>query len=101
MRVGFSAPTTGMKGISQELEMLGYDNISAMTYAALLLHTYNGLYNGLTNYSTKEEAINDIINLINFILNHAKKYFRSIWNNDHEYEYTLAVKTFNEIKGKT
>ena len=61
MKAGFLAPTTGLKGISQRLEELGY-KVLDLTSTALALHrySYNGLYKGASDYATREEAIRDI-----------------------------------------
>jgi len=43
MKAGFLAPTTGLKGISQRLEKLGY-KVLDLTSTALTFHRYS--YNG-------------------------------------------------------
>jgi hypothetical protein len=60
MKTDFLAPTTGLKGISQRLEELGY-KVLDLTSTTLALHrySYNGLYKGASDYATKEEAIKD------------------------------------------
>ena len=63
-KTGFLAPKTGLKGISQRLEELGY-KVNHLTSTALALHryAYNGLYKGASDYSDRDEAIRDVISL--------------------------------------
>jgi len=100
-KIGFCAPTTGIKGITQELEDLGYKDLSNVTSTALLLHSYayNGIYKGITNYSSKEEAIRDIIKLTKFILDNITS-FKDIWDNELEEEYTKSLNEFKELLSK-
>jgi len=56
-RVGYSAPTTGLIGISYDLEKLGYD-VQLIVKTALLLHSfsYNGFDPNFVNYKDKGEV---------------------------------------------
>jgi len=73
---GFSAPTTKLKLISNDLEKIGYDKISFITNTALLLHSYayNGIYEGLT--PSKKDTVMDILSFTHFILDNSKNYFK-------------------------
>lgn len=90
---GFLAPTTGLKGISQRLEELGY-NVNSLTSVALELHryAYNGLYKGASDYYEREEAINDIIYLSKEIIKVIKEFFKEYWDEEIEKHYNLAEK---------
>ncbi|BDC18945.1 PaREP1 family protein [Acidianus sp. HS-5] len=84
-RVGYSAPTTGLIGISYDLAKLGYD-VQLIIKTALLLHSfsYNGFDPNFVNYKDKDEVEKDIITVIEFIKNNIKKYFEDIWNENLE-----------------
>jgi hypothetical protein len=90
-RTGFLAPTTGLKGISQRLEELGY-RVNSLTAVALELHRYgyNGLYKGASDYSDREEAIRDVIYLAKEILSLVKQYFKDYWDEEVEEHYLMA-----------
>lgn len=76
-KTGFLAPTTGLKGISQRLEELGYEVIDT-TSTALMLHRYacNGLHKGASDYADRSEAVKDILHLINKIITLLREYFK-------------------------
>jgi hypothetical protein len=80
-RVGYSAPTTGLIGISYDLAKLGYD-VQLIVKTALLLHSfsYNGFDPNFVNYKDKDEVEKDIIMVIEFIKNKVKKFFEDIWD---------------------
>lgn len=80
-RVGYSAPTTGLIGISYDLAKLGYD-VQLIVKTALLLHSfsYNGFDTSFVNYKDKDEVEKDIIMVIEFIKNKVKKFFEDIWD---------------------
>ncbi|BDB98781.1 PaREP1 family protein [Saccharolobus caldissimus] len=80
-RVGYSAPTTGLIGISYDLAKLGYD-VQLIVKTGLLLHSfsYNGFDPNFVNYKDKDEVEKDIITIIEFIKSNIKKYFEVIWD---------------------
>jgi Archaeal PaREP1/PaREP8 family. len=80
-RVGYSAPTTGLIGISYDLEKLGYD-VQLIVKTALLLHSfsYNGFDPNFVNYKDKGEVERDILTVVEFIKRNIKKYFEDIWD---------------------
>jgi hypothetical protein len=88
---GFLAPTTGLKGISQRLEELGY-NVNSLTSVALELHRYAYNSKGASDYYEREEAINDIIYLSKEIMKVIKEFFKEYWDEEIEKHYSLAEK---------
>jgi len=86
-KVGYSAPTTGLIGISYDLERLGY-NVGLIVRIALTLHafSYNGFDPNLVNYRNEEEVEKDIMSIIQFLTNNVKKYFEDTWNEELEKE---------------
>ncbi|MEM1646681.1 MAG: PaREP1 family protein [Ignisphaera sp.] len=90
---GFLVPTTGLKGISQRLEELGY-KVNHLTSTALGLHryAYNGLYKGASDYSDRKEAIRDIIQLAKEILTTVRELFKDYWDEEIEQHYKIAEK---------
>ncbi|WP_016730313.1 PaREP1 family protein [Saccharolobus islandicus] len=80
-RVGYSALTTGLIGISYDLEKLGYD-VQLIVKTALLLHSfsYNGFDPNFVNYKDKGEVERDILTVVEFIKRNIKKYFEDIWD---------------------
>jgi hypothetical protein len=92
-RIGYFAPTTGIIGISYELERLGY-NVSLVVKTALLLHSfsYNGFDPNLVNYKDEEEVRKDIIYIIDFIGSNIKKYFEEIMDEKLESNLNELIK---------
>jgi flagellar motor component MotA len=92
-RIGYSAPTTGIIGISYELERLGY-NISLAVKTALFLHffSYNVFDPNLINYRDKEDIKKDIIYIIDFIGSNIKKYFEDIMDEKLESNLNELIK---------
>jgi flagellar motor component MotA len=92
-RIGYSAPTTGIIGISYELEKLGY-NISLAVKTALLFHSfsYNVFDPNLVNYRDEEEIKKDIIYIIDFIGSNIKKYFEDIMDEKLENNLNELIK---------
>ncbi|BFI73903.1 PaREP1 family protein [Sulfurisphaera ohwakuensis] len=97
-KTGFLAPTTGLKGISQRLEDLGY-NVVDLTSTALALHryAYNGVYKGASDYSDRTEAINDILHLIKEILRLLKEYFKDKWSQELEEHYKRVEEILKDL----
>jgi signal transduction histidine kinase len=95
----FLAPTTGLKGISQRLEELGY-KVLDLTSTALALHrySYNGLYRGASDYATREEAIRDIQHVAKELLRLIREYLSKYWDDEIEENYRAAEKLLNELK---
>jgi hypothetical protein len=99
-KTGFLAPTTGLKGISQRLEELGY-KVNHLTSTALALHryAYNGLYKGASDYSDRNEAIRDVISLSREIITLLRGYFKNYWDDEIENHYRIAEKELREMNG--
>jgi len=99
-KTGFLAPTTGLKGISQRLEELGY-KVNHLTSTALALHryAYNGLYKGASDYSDRNEAIRDVIFLSREIITLLRGYFKNYWDDEIENHYRIAEKELREMNG--
>ena len=59
LRIGYTAPTTGLVGVSRDLENLGYRGIVNLTTAMLGVHRYahNGLDRDVSPFSSRREAI--------------------------------------------
>ncbi|MCG2880212.1 MAG: PaREP1 family protein [Vulcanisaeta sp.] len=99
IKTGFLAPTTGLKGISQRLEELGY-KVLDLTSTVLALHrySYNGLYRGASDYATREEAIRDIQHVAKELLRLIREYLSKYWDDEIEENYRAAEKLLNELK---
>ena len=84
--VGRSAQTTGLIGVSYDLEELGYD-VQLAVKTALLLHSisYNGFDPNFVNYRDKGEVERDVVTVIQFIKS-SKEYFEDIWDEKLERE---------------
>ncbi|BDB98193.1 MAG: PaREP1 family protein [Saccharolobus sp.] len=97
-KTGFLAPTTGLKGISQRLEELGY-NVIDLTSTALALHryAYNGLYKGASDYFERIEAIKDILHLVKETLRLLKEYFKDRWSEELEERYKKVEEKVKEF----
>jgi len=69
MRVGYSAPTTGIIRIARDLEALGYSGVELMARIALMLHrfAYNGFDPNFVDYVDEEEVAQDIARVISFV----------------------------------
>jgi hypothetical protein len=78
--VGYSAPTTGLIGISKDLKNLGIDAENVIRIA-LSLHkfSYNGFDPNFVDYRNSEEVISDIKEVIEWLLN-LKYYFDDFWD---------------------
>ena len=78
--VGYSAPTTGLIGISKDLKNLGIDAENVIRIA-LSLHkfSYNGFDPNFVDYRDSEEVISDIKEVIEWLLN-LKYYFDDFWD---------------------
>jgi hypothetical protein len=78
--VGYSAPTTGLIGISKVLKSLGID-VENVVRIALTLHrfSYNGLDPNFVDYRNPEEVVSDIKEVIEWLLN-LKHYFDEFWD---------------------
>ncbi|BBG24833.1 PaREP1 family protein [Sulfuracidifex tepidarius] len=96
-KTGFLAPTTGLKGISQRLDELGY-KVNHLTSTALELHrySYNGLYKGASDYADRSEAIRDILYLSKEIMRVVKDLFRDYWGEEIEEHYKIAERELKE-----
>ncbi|WP_236752440.1 PaREP1 family protein [Acidianus sp. HS-5] len=100
-KTGFLAPIKGLKGISQRLEELGYEVVDT-TSTALTLHryVYNGLYKGASDYADRDEAVNDILHLVNKTLALLKEYFKDRWNEEMEALYRKVEEELKDLTGK-
>ncbi len=84
--VGYSAPTTGLIGISKDLKKLGID-VEAVVKTALLLHrfSYNGFDLNLVDYRDLDEVKDDITEVVNWVLT-IKELFLDVWDERLERE---------------
>ncbi|MFP3074851.1 MAG: PaREP1 family protein [Caldivirga sp.] len=59
LRIGYTAPTTGLVSVSRDLEDLGYRGIVNLTTAMLGVHryAYNGLDRDVSPFGSRREAI--------------------------------------------
>ncbi|MEJ2771714.1 PaREP1 family protein [Stygiolobus sp. CP8521M] len=99
-RIGYSSSTTGLIGVSYDLEKLGY-NVGLVVRIALSLHSfsYNGFDPNLVNYKDKEEVEKDIKNVVQFVIDNAKKYFNDFWNEELEKEWENLVNVSKDPYG--
>jgi len=99
MKADFLAPTTGLKGISQRLEELGY-KVLDLTSTTLALHrySYDGLYRGASDYATREEAIRNIQHVAKELLRLVKEHLSKYWDDEIEENYRTAERLLNELK---
>ncbi|BFI75846.1 PaREP1 family protein [Sulfurisphaera ohwakuensis] len=66
LRIGYSAPTTGLVGISRDLEDLGFKGLVTLTTAMLGIHryAYNGLDEDISPFHSRNDAIISIKELV-------------------------------------
>jgi hypothetical protein len=59
LRIGYSAPTTGLMGIARDLEDLGFKGLVTLTTAMLGIHkyAYNGLDEDISPFHSRKDAI--------------------------------------------
>jgi hypothetical protein len=59
LRIGYSAPTTGLMGIARDLEDLGFKGLVNLTTAMLGIHkyAYNGLDEDISPFHSRKDAI--------------------------------------------
>ncbi|PVU76927.1 hypothetical protein DDW13_01750 [Acidianus hospitalis] len=78
--VGYSAPTTGLIGISKDLKKLGID-VENVVRIALSLHkfSYNGFDPNFVDYRNEEEVISDVKEVTEWLIN-LNQYFSDFWN---------------------
>ncbi|BDR91861.1 PaREP1 family protein [Vulcanisaeta souniana] len=95
---GYSAPTTGLIGISKDLKKLGID-VEAAVKTTLLLHrfSYNGFDPNLVDYRDPDEVKDDIIEVISWALT-IKELFRDIWDERLEQEEHELMKLLERFK---
>jgi len=93
-------PTNRMKALSQMLEEIGHDELSAWTSTVLELHDYQ--YNGpdpdmaLSKYRNREEAAYDVKLIIKELIRRIDELrLRVRWSNELEAEYGELKKTLN------
>lgn len=94
LKTGFLAPTTGLNGISQRLEELGYVNMIPLTSLALKLHryAYNGLYKGASDYYSRDEVKGDVRYLISAILRLSKEWASQLFDEEIQTQYEKVQK---------
>nr|WP_243666315.1 hypothetical protein [Vulcanisaeta sp. JCM 16159] len=82
----YSAPTTGLIGISKDLKKLGID-VEAVVKTALPLHrfSYNGFDPNLVDYRDADEVRGDIIEVVSWVLT-IRELFRDVWDDRLERE---------------
>lgn len=78
--VGYSAPTTGLIGISKDLKRLSIDAELAVK-TAMLLHafSYNGFDPNFVKYKEEREVVDDIIEVIEWLAS-INRYFKEEWD---------------------
>lgn len=93
-RIGYSAPTRGIIGISYDLEKIGY-NVSFPVRVILELHSfsYNGFDQNLVSYRNEEEVRKDIMTVIDFLSKNIREFFSELM--DEKLENSL--KELNEM----
>ena len=79
-RVGYSAPTTGLIGISRDLGRIGID-VDKVVRIALSLHRFscNGLDPNLVDYGDLDEVRDDIIEVVRWVTE-VEGLFRDVWD---------------------
>ncbi|MCG2907503.1 MAG: PaREP1 family protein [Sulfolobales archaeon] len=78
--VGYSAPTTGLIGISKDLKSLGIDAENVVRIALTLRRfSYNGFDPNFVDYRNPEEVVSDIKEVTEWLLN-LKRYFDEFWD---------------------
>ncbi len=84
--VGYSAPTTGLVGISKDLKRLGIE-VEVIVKTALMLHrfSYNGFDPNLVDYRDPDEVKDDITEIVNWVLT-IKELFLDVWDERLEQE---------------
>ena len=78
--VGYSAPTTGLIGISKDLKNLGID-VENVVRIALSLHkfSYNGFDPNFVDYRNEDEVIGDIKEVVEWLVT-LDHYFKDFWD---------------------
>ncbi|ADY02123.1 PaREP1 family protein [Vulcanisaeta moutnovskia 768-28] len=98
--VGYSAPTTGLIGISKDLKRVGID-VEAVVRAALSLHrfSYNGFDPNLVDYMDVNEVKDDVIEIVNWVLT-IKEFFKEDWNDRLERELSELMNILSKFKAQ-
>jgi hypothetical protein len=78
--VGYSAPITGLIGISRDLGRLGID-VDRVVRIALSLHrfSYNGLDPNLVDYRNLHEVRDDVLEVVKWVIG-VEVLFKGIWD---------------------
>lgn len=99
---GYSVPTRSIKGISQDLDRLGFKNVSYVEDRAINLHSYqyNGLNPDFSPYRNKEEVIRDIISVDEFILSSLREWLSNFFDDEIKTSYDKTAGELKKIKEK-
>ncbi|BCU69851.1 PaREP1 family protein [Stygiolobus caldivivus] len=96
LRIGYSAPTTGLVGISKGLEDLGFKGLVTLTTAMLGVYryAYNGLDEDISPFHTRDEAMTSMKELMRAEV----ELISSMKLNDEEKELLEKIKRkLNEV----
>ena len=98
--VGYSAPTTGLIGISKDLEKLGIQ-AEFIAKTSLLLHkfSYNGFDPNFVDYKEEGEIVDDILKVVRWLLG-LDKYFMDEWDERLERAREELEKMVGELEKK-
>ena len=78
--VGYSAPKTGLIGISKDLKSSGIDVENVVRIALTLRRfSYSGFDPNFVDYRNPEEVVSDIKEVVEWLLN-LKRYFDDFWD---------------------
>ncbi|MGC9178894.1 MAG: PaREP1 family protein [Vulcanisaeta sp.] len=95
--VGYSAPTTGLIGISRDLKRLDIDTeVIVRTVLSLHRFSYNGFDPNLVDYRDLDEVKGDIIEVINWVLT-IKDLFKDVWDDRLEREMNELRKLLEQF----
>jgi hypothetical protein len=101
-RRGYIVPTKSIKGVSLDLSGLGYREIWTVADKALDLHEYqyNGLDPGFSPYKRREEAMRDMIMVMNIISERLYEWTGKYWDEEIRRAFDEFVKKFDEFRKK-
>ncbi len=101
-RDGYIVPTKSIKGVSLDLSELGYREIWTVADKALDLHEYqyNGLDPGFSPCKRREEAMRDMIMVMNIISERLYEWTGKYWDEEIRRAFDEFVKKFDEFRKK-
>lgn len=99
----YTVPTKSIKGISLDLFELGYREIGTIADKALNLHDYqyNGLDPDFSPYKKREEAVRDIVVLIDAVVEKLPQWTGSYWDEEIKRGFEHLTKRLEDFKKKT